>query len=85
MSDRALWRLECENERLRDEIARLRLTDEEREAVEWAATASDREQQVAFEAAGAGYNPEKASVWADNHAARAATLRGLLERLGGGE
>ena len=34
MSDRTTWRLEAENERLRDEIASLRLTDAEREAVE---------------------------------------------------
>jgi hypothetical protein len=33
MSDRTTWRLEAENERLRDEIASLRLTDAEREAV----------------------------------------------------
>jgi hypothetical protein len=43
----------------RAEIARLRLTDEEREAVEWASTVDW------------GKNPH------------AATLRGLLERLGG--
>jgi hypothetical protein len=33
MSDRTTWRLEAENERLRDEIASLRLTDAERDAV----------------------------------------------------
>jgi hypothetical protein len=39
MSDRTTWRLEAENERLRDELARLRLTDAEREAIEVAAVA----------------------------------------------
>jgi hypothetical protein len=33
MSDSATWRLEAQNERLRDEVARLRLTDEDREAI----------------------------------------------------
>ena len=35
MSDRTTWRLEAENERLRDEIARLRLTRGERQAIEF--------------------------------------------------
>lgn len=34
MSDRSTWRLESQNENLRDELARQRLTDAEREAVE---------------------------------------------------
>lgn len=46
-------------EQAADEIARLRLTDEEREAVETAALEADAYQ----------------------HAERAATLRGLMERL----
>jgi hypothetical protein len=53
-----------EIERLRDEIARLRLTDEEREAVEYFA---------AFHR-----SPREADANA------AATLRKMLERLGGG-
>jgi hypothetical protein len=44
---------------LREQIAGMRLTDEEREAVEWASTVD----------------------WGSNP--HAATLRGLLERLGG--
>jgi len=36
MSDSATWRLEAQNERLRDDVARLRLTDEEREAIKTA-------------------------------------------------
>jgi hypothetical protein len=37
MSDRTTWRLESQNEQLRDEVARLRLTDEERQAISAAA------------------------------------------------
>jgi hypothetical protein len=33
MSDRTTWRLEAQNEQLRDDVARLRLTDEERAAI----------------------------------------------------
>jgi hypothetical protein len=50
MSDSATWRLEAQNERLRDDVARLRLTDAEREAVEecyeWAMTADHRRLAV---------------------------------------
>lgn len=48
-----------------DEIDRLRLTDSEREAVEWAVFEFD------------GVRPDNGKA-----AERAATLRGLLERLG---
>jgi len=60
------------------------LTDEEREAVAWAARAADKERQYAEDAADRGYRPEGGSdlrAWADGHGARAATLRSLLERL----
>ena len=52
---------------LEREIERLRLTDEDREAIEWAAREADQ--------------------WEDDEPVphqHAATLRGLLERLGGG-
>jgi hypothetical protein len=48
------------------EIERLRLTDEEREAIEWAAFEFD------------GVRPDNGRA-----TQQAATLRGLLERLGG--
>jgi len=38
MSDRATWRLEMQNERLREDVARLRITDAEQEAVAYFAT-----------------------------------------------
>lgn len=62
----AAWQLVHENERLRDEIARLRLTHAEREAIEAAARIID-----AYEDEMDGF-PSGA----------AATLRSLLERLG---
>ena len=52
------------------EIARLRLTDAERECVEWAADWLGRWQQTH------GYHSSESGDLA--------TLRGLLERLGGG-
>jgi hypothetical protein len=58
-----------DNGRLRDEIARLRLTDAEREAVTAAVRIID------------AYDEEMDGF--SSHAA--ATLRGLLERMGGGE
>lgn len=60
MSDRTVWRLEAENERLRDEIASLRLTDAERAALESEVELAEYQQRH-----------------------EAATLRGLLDRLGG--
>ena len=71
------WQLEADVHRKRAsaaiaEIARLRLTDAEREAIEWAAIRSDADAQMIggeFYAA------------ARNMRARSATLRELLERL----
>ena len=60
------------------------LTDAEREAIEWGAAKSDAESHIADAAAGRGYIPEGGGdprQWARNHAARAATLRRLLERI----
>jgi hypothetical protein len=78
MSDRTTWRLEAENERLRDEIARLRITDEEREAIAMSATVAD---VACEEATRCGVDDDSWRLAADMNAARAATLRGLLERL----
>ena len=63
------------------EIARLRLTDAERQAVEWAIGACKIEQTTASDAAERGYKLPDTREWAEKHGRRAATLRGLLERL----
>lgn len=73
MSDRALWRLECENERLRDEVARLRLNDEEREAIAYLAEICDSQAASAHE----GQAIDTANRWLR----KAEILRGLLNRL----
>ena len=86
-------RLQAEIDRLRGEIERLRamvfnpvtLTDEEREAVAWAIGACEREQTTASDAADRGYKLPDTREWAEKHGKRADTLRGLLERLGGGD
>ena len=61
-----------DNERLRAEIARLRLTDAEREAVQWAAIRSADDAQMI---GGDFY------LACHRMRARSATLRTLLERL----
>jgi hypothetical protein len=58
----------------------LTLTDEEREAVEWAASRGDEEAKNADKAADLKYKVQECRQWAENHRRRAATLRGLLER-----
>ena len=63
---------------------RLRLTAEERDAVEWAAIAADKERQHAVDAADRGYKPDGGGnprAWADGHSRRSATLRKLLGRM----
>lgn len=62
-----------------------RLTDEEREAIEWAAGACGIEQTTASDAADRGYKLPDTREWAAKHGRRAATLRGLLEKHKGGE
>jgi len=52
MGDRTTWRLEEQNERLRDDVARLRLTDAERAAIAWcvemaATTATECDEELA--------------------------------------
>ena len=64
-----------------DEIVRLRMTDAEREALSWSLTRSDIEAKEAHAAADRGYKMPECRRWAENHAKRSATLRGLLERL----
>ena len=65
-------RLKALNDRLEAEAARLRLTDAEREVVEWAIEVSDSLADCG--ATGTGGEESRES----------AVLRGLLERLGGG-
>ncbi|NBT75158.1 MAG: hypothetical protein EBT15_04155 [Betaproteobacteria bacterium] len=63
-----------EVEKLRTDLARFRLTDEEREAIAWS---------IDDCVATAGLANDKATIEAaDKHAA---TLRGLLKRLGGAQ
>ena len=71
-ADRIMQRQILTMQRQRAEIARLRLTDAEREAVDEAADTSD----VAAE-----FYSGKDHARADAAAKHAATLRGLLERL----
>ena len=67
--------------RLADEIARLRLGDAERAAVMWAIGSCEIEQTTASDAADRGYKLPDTREWAARHGERAATLRGLLERM----
>jgi hypothetical protein len=60
----------------------LTLTDAEREAIAMSATVAD---VACEEATRCGVDDDSWRLAADMNAARAATLRGLLERLGGGE
>jgi len=60
------------------------LTDEEREAIEWAVRQAETQRQYADEAAARGYKPENGGDpvrFAIAHAKTASTLRSLLERL----
>ena len=74
------WRVACESAeaaskeigQLKAEIAQLRLTDDERAAVIWAAAIEPEPN--------GRWTAKEEKAW--NH--RSATLRGLLERLGGG-
>jgi hypothetical protein len=69
-SDRChLWHERCMIDRLADALGRARLTDAEREAIQWAVATLDAEAAL-----GDG----------EFEARQAATLRGLLERTGGG-
>ena len=87
----ASLRAELSGARQQGETGQPVLTDAEREAVEYAATLADAQCKEAQRWVGvprwANGNVADDS-WqraADTHAAKAATLRGLLERMGGGE
>ena len=87
----ARLRAELSGARQQGETGQPVLTDAEREAVEYAATLADAQCKEAQRWVGvprwANGNVADDS-WqraADTHAAKAATLRGLLERMGGGE
>ena len=60
---------------------RERLTDAERDAIEWAVQGSDIAAKDARNAIDRGYKIPALPLWALNHEGRSSTLRALLERL----